>query len=73
MIVTNPRTVTTAALRAYAYEPGIALASGAGLDFVVRILAGAPALLQPGGRQLVCEIGDGRRARWNAPTREWIS
>ena len=66
LIVTNPPYVPAASMRKlpreYRYEPRIALAGGrAGLDFVARILAGAPALLRPGGL-LVCEIGDRQRA-----------
>jgi ribosomal protein L3 glutamine methyltransferase len=66
VIVTNPPYVTTSAMRKlpreYRYEPGLALAAGrTGLDLVDPILAGAPALLKPGGL-LVCEVGDGRRA-----------
>jgi ribosomal protein L3 glutamine methyltransferase len=66
LIVTNPPYVTTRAMRAlpaeYRYEPGLALAAGSdGLDIVRRILAEAPARLNPGGL-LVCEVGDGRKA-----------
>jgi ribosomal protein L3 glutamine methyltransferase len=66
LIVTNPPYVTTRAMRAlpaeYRYEPGMALAAGSdGLDIVRRILAEAPARLNPGGL-LVCEVGDGRKA-----------
>jgi ribosomal protein L3 glutamine methyltransferase len=46
----------------YRHEPGLALAAGSdGLDIVRRILAEAPARLNPGGL-LVCEVGDGRKA-----------
>jgi ribosomal protein L3 glutamine methyltransferase len=66
LIVSNPPYVTTAAMRSlpqeYRYEPGIALAGGRdGLALVSRIIAAAPAHLNPGGL-LVCEVGDGRRA-----------
>ena len=45
----------------YRHEPRLALAGGAdGLDLVARMLAEAPAHLEPDGL-LVCEIGDGRR------------
>ena len=66
LIVTNPPYVTTRSMRRlpaeYRYEPGLALAAGSdGLDIVRRILAEAPARLNPGGR-LICEVGDGRKA-----------
>ncbi len=66
LIVSNPPYVTTASMRSlppeYRYEPGLALAGGKdGLELVSRILAAAPAHLNPGGL-LVCEIGDGRKA-----------
>lgn len=66
LIVTNPPYVTAKAMRElppeYRHEPGLGLAAGRdGLDIVRRILAGAPAHLNPGGR-LVCEVGDGRKA-----------
>ncbi|HJT60176.1 MAG TPA: 50S ribosomal protein L3 N(5)-glutamine methyltransferase [Burkholderiales bacterium] len=66
LIISNPPYVSTPAMRKlppeYRYEPGIALAAGAqGLDFVARILEGAPAHLEPRGL-LVCEIGENRKA-----------
>jgi ribosomal protein L3 glutamine methyltransferase len=66
LIVANPPYVTTASMRAlppeYRYEPGLALAGGKdGLELVSRIIAAAPAHLNPGGL-LACEVGDGRRA-----------
>jgi ribosomal protein L3 glutamine methyltransferase len=66
LIISNPPYVSTPAMRKlppeYRYEPGIALAAGGqGLDFVARILDGAPAQLEPRGL-LVCEIGDNRKA-----------
>jgi len=66
LIISNPPYVTTASMRGlppeYRYEPGIALAGGRdGLALVSRIVAAAPAHLNPGGL-LVCEVGDGRRA-----------
>lgn len=66
LILTNPPYVTARAMHAlppeYRHEPGLALAAGSdGLDVVRRILAEAPAHLNPGGR-LVCEVGDGRKA-----------
>ena len=66
LIVSNPPYVSTPSMRRlppeYRYEPGLALAGGAnGLEFVLRILAGAPARLNPGGL-LVCEIGENRKA-----------
>ena len=46
----------------YRHEPGLALGGGReGLDFVARILAAAPAHLEPDGL-LVCEIGENRKA-----------
>ena len=66
LIVSNPPYVTTASMRSlppeYRYEPGLALAGGKdGLELVSRIIAAAPAHLNPGGL-LVCEVGDGRKA-----------
>lgn len=66
LIVSNPPYVTTASMRSlppeYRHEPGIALAGGKdGLELVSRIVAAAPAHLNPGGL-LVCEVGDGRKA-----------
>ena len=66
LILTNPPYVTARAMRAlppeYRHEPGLALAAGSdGLEVVRRILAQAPAHLNPGGL-LVCEVGDGRKA-----------
>jgi ribosomal protein L3 glutamine methyltransferase len=65
LIISNPPYVTTASMRSlppeYRYEPGIALAGGRdGLALVSRIIAAAPAHLNPGGL-LVCEVGDGRK------------
>ena len=46
----------------YRYEPGLALAGGQdGLVLIRKILEQAPAHLARRG-QLVCEVGDGRRA-----------
>lgn len=66
LIVSNPPYVTTASMRSlppeYRYEPGLALAGGKdGLELVSRIIAAAPAHLNPGGL-LACEVGDGRKA-----------
>jgi ribosomal protein L3 glutamine methyltransferase len=66
LIISNPPYVTTASMRSlppeYRYEPGLALAGGKdGLELVSRIIAAAPAHLNPGGL-LVCEVGDGRKA-----------
>jgi ribosomal protein L3 glutamine methyltransferase len=66
LIISNPPYVSTPAMRKlppeYRYEPGIALAGGGqGLNFVARILEGAPAHLEPRGL-LVCEIGENRKA-----------
>jgi len=66
LILTNPPYVSAPAMGAlpaeYRHEPRVALAGGAdGLAFVARILAGAPARLEPDGL-LICEVGDARRA-----------
>ena len=66
LILSNPPYVSTPSMRRlppeYRYEPGLALAGGGdGLEFVSRILAGAPARLNAGGL-LVCEIGGNRKA-----------
>jgi ribosomal protein L3 glutamine methyltransferase len=66
LIISNPPYVTTASMRSlppeYRYEPGLALAGGKdGLELVSRIIAAAPAHLNPDGL-LVCEVGDGRKA-----------
>jgi ribosomal protein L3 glutamine methyltransferase len=66
LIVANPPYVSTPSMRRlpaeYRYEPGVALAGGRdGLEFASRIIAGAPAFLNPGGL-LVCEVGDSRKA-----------
>jgi ribosomal protein L3 glutamine methyltransferase len=66
LIVSNPPYVATASMRGlppeYRYEPGLALAGGKdGLELVSRIIAAAPAHLNPGGL-LACEVGDGRKA-----------
>ena len=66
LIVANPPYVTTASMRSlppeYRYEPGLALAGGKdGLELVSRIVAAAPAHLNPDGL-LACEVGDGRKA-----------
>lgn len=66
LIISNPPYVSTPAMRKlppeYRYEPGIALAGGGqGLDFVARILEGAPAHLAPRGL-LLCELGENRKA-----------
>jgi ribosomal protein L3 glutamine methyltransferase len=64
LILTNPPYVDAVAMEElpeeYRHEPEMALASGLdGLDIVRRILAEAPAHLNPGGG-LICEIGAGR-------------
>jgi len=66
LIVTNPPYVPENQMRTlpaeYRHEPGLALGAGNdGLALVRRILAAAPARLDPGGL-LVCEIGDRRKA-----------
>lgn len=66
LIVSNPPYVSTPSMRLlppeYRYEPGLALAGGVnGLEFVSRILAGAPARLNAGGL-LACEVGGDREA-----------
>jgi ribosomal protein L3 glutamine methyltransferase len=62
LIVTNPPYVAQVEMAAlppeYRHEPALALASGAqGLDAITRILAEAPAHLNPGGI-LVAEVGN---------------
>ena len=66
LILCNPPYVTNAAMDKlppeYGHEPRLALAGGAdGLDLVRKIVAGARAMLAPGGL-LVVEVGDGRAA-----------
>lgn len=66
LILSNPPYVSARAMDAlppeYRHEPRVALAGGAdGLDFIARILAAAPAHLEPDGL-LVCEVGDGKPA-----------
>jgi ribosomal protein L3 glutamine methyltransferase len=66
LILTNPPYVSAAAMASlpaeYRHEPRIALAGGAdGLAFIARILAAAPAHLEPDGL-LLCEVGDARAA-----------
>ena len=66
LILANPPYVASKAMRSlpaeFRHEPGLALAAGSdGLDIVRRILAEAPAHLNPGGL-LVCEVGAGRKA-----------
>ena len=66
VIVTNPPYVAQDELERlppeYGHEPRLALAAGTqGLDVIVRILAGAPAHLAPGGI-LLAEVGNARAA-----------
>jgi ribosomal protein L3 glutamine methyltransferase len=66
LILSNPPYVSASAMRKlpaeYRYEPGLALAGGQdGLVLIRKILEQAPAHLARRG-QLVCEVGDGRRA-----------
>jgi ribosomal protein L3 glutamine methyltransferase len=66
LILTNPPYVAAPAIdklpAEYRHEPRLALAGGRdGLDLVARIVASAPAHMEPGGL-LVCEIGDGQAA-----------
>jgi len=66
LIVSNPPYVAAPVMgalpREYLHEPRLALAGGAeGIDLVARIIADAPAHLEPGGL-LMCEVGDSRRA-----------
>ncbi|HKA40224.1 MAG TPA: 50S ribosomal protein L3 N(5)-glutamine methyltransferase, partial [Burkholderiales bacterium] len=65
LIISNPPYVTAARMknlpREYRHEPAVGLGGGRdGLDYVRRILAEAPAHLNPGGL-LVVEVGSGRR------------
>jgi ribosomal protein L3 glutamine methyltransferase len=65
VIISNPPYVTSAGMktlpREYRHEPALGLGGGRdGLDCVRRILAQAPAQLNPGGL-LVVEVGAGRR------------
>jgi len=64
LVITNPPYVEADVMEElpeeYRHEPEMALAGGEdGLDVVRRILAAAPAHLNPGGG-LICEIGTGR-------------
>ena len=64
LIITNPPYVGDAVMAAlppeFAAEPAMALDGGGdGLDLVRRIIAAAPAHLEPGGG-LICEIGEDR-------------
>ena len=66
LIVSNPPYVSTPSMRRlppeYRYEPGLALSGGRdGLQFALRIIAGASARLNPRGL-LVCEVGENRDA-----------
>ena len=78
LILTNPPYVGARAMAElpaeYRHEPRLALAGGAdGLDLVARILAGAPAHLEPAGL-LLCEVGDGKAAvqrRFRALKLDW--
>jgi ribosomal protein L3 glutamine methyltransferase len=78
LILTNPPYVSAPAMAAlpaeYRHEPRVALAGGAdGLAFVARILAAAPAHLEPEGL-LVCEVGDAQsavRRRFRALRLDW--
>jgi len=78
LILTNPPYVSAPAMAAlpaeYRHEPRLALAGGSdGLELVARILAAAPAHLEPEGL-LVCEVGDGKAAaqrRFRALKLEW--
>jgi ribosomal protein L3 glutamine methyltransferase len=78
LILTNPPYVAARAMAElpaeYRHEPRLALAGGAdGLDLVARILAAAPAHLEPEGL-LVCEVGDGKAAvqrRFRALKLDW--
>jgi ribosomal protein L3 glutamine methyltransferase len=78
LILTNPPYVAAHAMSElpaeYRHEPRLALAGGAdGLDLVARILALAPAHLEPQG-MVVCEVGDGKAAvqrRFRALKLDW--
>ena len=78
VILSNPPYVSVRAMASlppeYRHEPRLALAGGVdGLDLVARILALAPAHLQPDGL-LICEVGDGQKAvqrRFRALKLDW--
>jgi ribosomal protein L3 glutamine methyltransferase len=78
LILTNPPYVGARAMAElppeYRHEPRLALAGGDdGLDLVARILALAPAHLEPEGL-LVCEVGDAKAAvqrRFRALRLDW--
>ena len=66
LILSNPPYVSLPAMEGlpaeYRHEPRVALDGGSdGLDFVARILAAAPAHLEPEGL-LICEVGDAQAA-----------
>ena len=66
LILANPPYVSVRAMNKlppeYRHEPRLALAGGSdGLELVARILAAAPAHLEPEGLVL-CEVGDGKAA-----------
>jgi ribosomal protein L3 glutamine methyltransferase len=66
LILSNPPYVSAPGMAGlppeYRHEPRLALSGGVdGLDFVARILAAAPAHLEPEGL-LICEVGDAQGA-----------
>jgi ribosomal protein L3 glutamine methyltransferase len=79
LIVSNPPYVPSAEWKAlpaeFRHEPRMALEAGAdGMSLVARILAQAPAHLQPGGL-LVCEVGGSTEeftARWPRLPVTWV-
>jgi ribosomal protein L3 glutamine methyltransferase len=79
LIVTNPPYVSAKAMKTlpgeYRHEPRLALAGGEdGLDLVARIVAEAPAHLEPGGA-LVCEVGESHpaaRRRFRTLKLDWL-
>ncbi|MFP5357935.1 MAG: 50S ribosomal protein L3 N(5)-glutamine methyltransferase [Gammaproteobacteria bacterium] len=79
LIVSNPPYVPSAEWKAlpaeFRHEPRMALEAGAdGMSLVARILAQAPAHLQPGGL-LVCEVGGSTgefTARWPRLPVTWV-
>ena len=80
LIISNPPYVAASAMASlpgeYRHEPRLALAGGRdGLELVARIVAQAPAHLEPGGA-LACEVGESHpaaRRRFRALRLEWLA